>query len=161
MQFSEFSTILPCLRTYRLQAEENLCVQCFLQADAFDTRHTAEIAVYNACLAIAQLGVQPACRLILYVGVHALLMRSLPADTKLHAQGLFFAPSHMQLSLILFRFRVCTQQHFPCCRRIFIRPPCLCAFIFQHLAGVFRLLNRFVAVFAHVADFGKMAKGAK
>ena len=24
-----------------------------------------------------------------------------------------------------------------------------------------RLLNRFVAVFAHVADFGKMAKGAK
>ena len=24
-----------------------------------------------------------------------------------------------------------------------------------------RLLNRFVAVFAHVADFGKMAKSAK
>ena len=24
-----------------------------------------------------------------------------------------------------------------------------------------RLLNRFVAVFAHVADFGKMAKGSK
>ena len=90
MQFSEFSVILSCLRTYRLQAEENLCVRCFLQADAFDARHTVEIAVYNACLAIAQLGVQPACRLILYVGVHALLMRSLPADTKLHAQGLFF-----------------------------------------------------------------------
>ena len=30
----------------------------------------------------------------------------------------------------------------------------------RSLTGL-RLLNRFVAVFAHVADFGKMAKGAK